>query len=165
MRITGRCEEGDPFAALASPITGLVVPDGEVRIELRPVSGAERMLFGIRYRTQADQQSSYLTVIDPVGRGVLTLKEANGQSTRLNQPLIGPAQDPSADGWIPLAVRMQGPRLWAMLGDQPVLLASDATFEEGGVLFQLIRVGNPDESVEASVLLRNLRISNLVPAP
>ena len=53
------------MATVLSPIAGLVVPDGEIKVDLRPLSGADRLLFGIRYRGQDDQRNSYLSAVDP----------------------------------------------------------------------------------------------------
>jgi hypothetical protein len=65
------------------------------------------------------------------------------------------------DYWNSLAVRADGPNLWALLNHQPIISATDASFDSGSVSLMLIRDGNLDDEDETAVALKNLRMSAL----
>ena len=94
-----------------------------------------------------------------------SLKSVNGQDSVIGQAQLLAGQGANAEGWMSMAIRVHGPQLWLLVNDQPVLYVEDTTFEAGGVMLQLYRSGSLDDDAETSVLLRNLRVTNLVPDP
>jgi hypothetical protein len=73
------------------------------------------------------------------------------------------------DDWNVIAIRLQGPNVWLLVNDQPVLFYNDSTVDRGGVFFDMVRVGDgpldsitdTDDATEISAVFRNLRVSSL----
>ena len=67
----------------------------------------------------------------------------------------------SRDDWNTLAIRARGPELWVYVNGAPTLYASDPTYDRGGVFIGLTRDGDPDDTAESAVVVRDLRVSPL----
>ncbi len=161
LRVSGRCTETDTGASISSRLERLTVPDGDVRVEMRVISGLDRVQFGLAIRSKANPgDGSYSVRVEP-GRGsARVLKWVDGQSTVLASRtdlagLLAP------DAWNSLAVRMQGPNLWVLLNDQAILWAVDSTYDKGEVWISVFRLGDLNDDQEVAVVVRNLRVSRL----
>ena len=163
LKVTGKCREADGSPSIFPPgIPGLTVPDGEVRLEVKAVSGHDRVSFLFGIRQQPTLTDSYQVAVAPgMGVAVLTRTES-GQ-----QPVILARRSDLAgrlvrDDWNSVAVRLQGQNLWVLLNDELILSAADPAYERGSVYVGLRRLGNPDDEPESAVVIRNLRVSRLV---
>jgi hypothetical protein len=157
LKVTGKCSENDPVAIAApSPFQGLTFSDGEVRLEARAVSGHDRVAFVLGVRGQTPAAGSYQATIMP-GRGVASL--TTGTSEVAMRTGLGGRLAP--DGWNSLAVRAQGPNLWVLLNDEPILTTTDPAYQSGSVFIGVRRLGDANDSPESAVVVRNLRVSSL----
>jgi hypothetical protein len=171
LKLTGRCAETIPTAVVGAPIRGLDLPDGEVRLDVKAVSGLDRVRFLIQGRNQPREggpPEGFVAAIEPgLGRAFIG-KNSGGQST-ITMEATDLAGRLSPDGWNTLAFRLRGPDMWLLLNDEPILSATDTAFERGGVLLLLGRLGggpirledDPNDLTEVAVVARNLRISGL----
>ena len=159
-RVTGKCLDTSTNASVAYRLRNLVVPDGEVSLQMRVVSGAERARVRLYLRDQGDPGGGYSVTLEP-GRGAATLAVlANNQVTVLAEQTNLAGQF-TRDDWNTLAIRAQGSNLWVLLNGVPILSASDPTFSSGGVFIALARLGELGDDQETAVILRNLRVSRL----
>jgi hypothetical protein len=157
LKVTGKCSENDAVAIAAPPpIEGLNFSDGEVRLDVKAVSGHDRVAFVLGVRGQTQAAGSYQAIIMP-GRGAAAL--TTGSSDVAGRTGLGGRLAP--DGWNSLAVRAQGPNLWVLLNDEPILSATDATYQSGSVFIGVRRLGDANDSSESAVVVRNLRVSSL----
>jgi 3-keto-disaccharide hydrolase len=160
-RISGRCTDASTSASGGDPIARLSFPDGEVRIEVRAVSGLDRASFGLFVRAQPNVNDGYyLATIEPARGHSQLYRWSNGAGAVLAErgDLAGVV---SPDGWNSVAVRAQGPNLWLLINDQVALSAVDQSLDRGTVWLSVARLGNLDDNVESAVVMRNLRISLL----
>lgn len=160
IKITGRCEEEQPFASLAMKIASIIFPDGEVRIEAKIVSGHERAIFFLGFRDQGDRlitsRDNYSASVAPrLGSAILSRSNTSLVSRRDLSELLAP------DDWNSLAVRARGADLWVFVNDQLVAQASEPTFDSGRIFFGLQRLGDLADTAESAVVIRNLRVSRL----
>jgi hypothetical protein len=165
LRVAGRCRDTDPRAKLfGARILDIGVPDGEVRLEMKAVRGAERVSLSLFARAAIGTEDSrvYETLVVPT-RGYIALwADSDSGEDRLltERDDLHDRFDPEA--WNAVAIRAQGPQLWVLLNDEPVLYVEHAEPLAGGVaLFGIMRQGDPDDDAESAVVLRNLRISTL----
>ena len=171
LKLTGRCTETIPTAAVAALIRGLELPDGEVRLDVKAVSGLDRVRFLIQGRNQPREggpPDGFVAAIEPgLGRAFIG-KNSGGQSTITGEAtdLVGRL---SPDDWNTIGFRVRGPDLWLLVNGEPILSATDAAFDRGGVLLLLGRLGggplrledDPNDMTEVAVVARNLRIWGL----
>ena len=162
--INGGCQTPGEFPGAGIDVRGLQIADGEVRVELRQLSGQDRMQAQILIRTsQEGGFSGYVASLNP-GRSVVEM----GVSTRGQFRQLGRRTDIAdiltPNDWNTLVVRAQGPNFWVLVNDQPVLAVSDAALDTGEVAVLISRVGQPDagDTFEVSGVFRNLRVSALV---
>lgn len=160
LRVRGKCTETACIAAVETEIPGLTIPDGELRLEMKAVSAPERARITVFTRSY-DYVNSYAQSLALGGSSAGIGKTVDGPSTTLAfRTDVGRLVKP--DDWNRLAVRMEGPNLWLIVNDQPVLSAADPDYETGGVQLRLSRIGDPDDEEETAVVVRNLRVSALV---
>lgn len=169
-KLTGRCRESDTVTALGTRIRGLQVADGEVRVEVKAVSGIDRAIVQIAVRDQPGPSpfsDAYYVLFHP-GPGRAGIGKTNiPQAAAIRDDLSGTY---SADDWNTLAVRVQGQNIWFLLNDQPTLYFSDPSLERGEVILNMLRRSttghtifddDPNDTTEVAVVIRNLRVSAL----
>ncbi|MBA2446795.1 MAG: hypothetical protein H0V51_02080 [Chloroflexi bacterium] len=160
MKVTGRCSAADQVAGIASMGDGVTLSDGEVRLEVKAVTGVDQARFATRIRVQPDRRDFYLGRVVPA-TGEAEIVKVTGADVTILAATTVPAGLLSPDGWNTMAVRAAGPNLWLLLNDQPVLSAADSAYERGRVRFAASRLGSLDDDRESSVVVRNLRVSGL----
>jgi hypothetical protein len=158
-KVVGRCTETSTNASIGHEVRGLTFVDGEIRVMVRPVAATERVQFALGFRSQ-QSGGSYYADFRP-GQGSVRLRKvvAHEPATILAQR--ADLTDIVSDDWTAVAIRARGPTIWLLVNDQVRLSVEDAAFDQGGVWLSLYRQGNLDDSVEAAVLLRDLRVSAL----
>lgn len=166
LKVTGPCSEGVPGAWIALPaIPDLVVPDGEIRLEAKVVSGHDRALVFVLFRGAPDPPRGYDLSVNPSRGAAGLLKQQSGSAMVPLAMRTDLAGRMSRDDWNEYAIRLDGPNIWVLLNGEPILSASDGMIDRGRVSFGVERLGNPDDSPETAVVFRNLRISRLAPRP
>jgi hypothetical protein len=173
LKSDGPCNDGDIIAASIATIRGLEIPDGEIRVEAKAVGGIERARIGIDARTQPINVGpiTSLDIIPPIYAVAVEPGRYTGLAglpgkTTLRRDVEGIV---TADDWNAVAIRMQGPNIWLMLNDQPILFYSDTQLDRGGAFFDLVRVSDgpqdsvtdPNDTTEVAVVYRNLKVSAL----
>jgi hypothetical protein len=155
LKVTGRCSDDSDIAlAIPSPMRGLVFSDGEVRLEMRPVSGHDRVSFSLYVRAQ--QGESDLAIIRPARGSAVLGAGRNELNVRSGlQDLL------ARDDWNTIAVRAQGPNLWLLINDQLIATATNSNRGGGSVFIGLQRLGDVNDQTESAVVVRNLRVSSL----
>lgn len=175
LRASGPCAPSFPVAGGGPTVRGLDFIDGEVRLEVKVVSGLERVRFNINTRQQPFPPG-------PPSLDNLAGSDSIATEPGLGQALIGRVGRPegfrtrsdlagllSADGWNTVAIRVQGPDFWLVVNDEPVLFTSDGSLERGTVAFSVLRLSegrgriedDPNDTTEVAVVVRNLRVSAL----
>lgn len=162
-KVTGPCTGDSRMAVMPiPPIPNLVVPDGEIHLEMKVVSGHERALPFMVFRGKTDPETSYELNLVPsagfalLGKGAAGVQQLVPLATRAD--LRGRM---SRDNWNEYAIRLDGPNIWVLLNGEPILSGSDAAFDSGWIAFGVQRLGNRDDDAESAVVFRNLRISRL----
>jgi hypothetical protein len=162
LKVTGVCVEGAEIASIAALIPDLIVPDGEIQIEAKVVSGHDRAIPFVVFRRRTDPSSGYEVNL-VTNRGSAFLGKAIPNESKLG-PLatrIDLHERLSRDDWNQIAVRLVGPNMWILLNGEPILSASDASSDRGEVAFGLMRNGDKNDDAETAAVFRNLRISRL----
>jgi hypothetical protein len=159
-KVTGPCREGEDLGSIALKRKDILVPDGEVRVDVKIVSGHERAGFFIGFRDQGEPGSPsaehYEAAIAPaLGLGIL----ARGATSLVVRRDLAPAF--SRDDWNTLALRALGPRLWVLVNGQLIVQASDPSWDSGRVFFALVRLGDVNDGAESAAVIRNLTVSSL----
>lgn len=161
-KVRGRCTQPNGSADVPQRLQGLTVPDGEVKIELRVVNGANRVRFFLQVRRQLNEPDNDYLAVEPVSNLLHLLKIKGGNPAVVLDQQNNLAEYFKADGWNTIAVRLQGSSLWVLVNDEPILAATDPELaESGGIGVQLRRIGSLDDDQEAAVVVRNLRVSRL----
>ena len=158
-KVTGKCTDTSTTAGVSRRLEGLRVPDGEVRVEFKLVTGQERAIVRIWFRDQGSPGDSYAATLIPSAGYAHFSKLIGGQST-----LVAERTDLAGlvyGDWNTLAVRARGPDFWLLINDQPVLTATVGELSNGGVVLDLGRRGSVEDSDETAVVWRNLRVSAL----
>lgn len=159
-KVTGPAHASDESAGLSVTVRGLTVPDGEVRVEVKPVSGHDRAQPRIWFRDQGPGQDGYLAAVEPaLGRAQLLLWSAGEYRVLAERDDLAGLL--AGADWNTMAVRFRGPNIWLLIGDTPVLRATDPTLGGGGVSLALKRTGSLDDDLESAAVFRNLRVSAL----
>jgi hypothetical protein len=157
LKVTGKCSETHSVAIAAPPpIEGLTFSDGEVRLDVKGVSGQDRVAFILGIRGQTPAPGAYQAIFMP-GRGTAVL--TTGSSDVAVRQGLGGRLAP--DGWNSLAVRAQGPNLWVLLNDEPILWTTHDAYQSGSVFIGLRRLGDANDATESAVVVRNLVVSSL----
>jgi len=78
-RVGGKCTETATSAAVAQVLQGISFPDGEVRVELRAVSGIDRVRFYLFLRAAEDLSSYYDTIVIPATGSVILGRFVRGE--------------------------------------------------------------------------------------
>jgi hypothetical protein len=162
MKVTGRCRPDSSMAmAMVPPIPDLVVPDGELRLEVKTVSGHDRAGLSILFRGRLDPFSLYHLDVH-TGQGGAALSKEQGDAPpvylAMREDLAGRL---SRDDWNEYAIRLDGPKIWVLLNAEPILSASDSALDRGFVSFGVHRLGSLDDKAEVALVFGNLRVSRL----
>jgi hypothetical protein len=182
IKLTGRCNNNVFVAAVGPTVRGLTFVDGEVRMEVKAVSGAGRARLGINARNQPfgpgsltspeTVPESYAVAIEPgTGRGLI----GNPPHAITNRTDL--AGVIAIEDWNTVALRAKGTEFWLLVNDQPVLYSSDTSPESGDVSFSLLRLtpaagqidveareriqDDPEDTTEVAAVFRNLKVSAL----
>jgi 3-keto-disaccharide hydrolase len=162
IKVTGRCTPEAPAAGQVLWLTDVLFPDGEVRFDVKVVTGQPRagVSLGFRYQTHPDRESwdeAYQAVFLP-GSGAAAL--VVGSRVLVQRRDLGTVLSP--DDWNTIAVRARGTGFWVLVNDQLVMEASDSTYDRGHLFFGLRRTGELDDPPETAAVFRNLRIARLI---
>lgn len=141
----------------------LSLPDGEVRVEAKVVSGHDRAVLVMVFRAQADRPGGYVLFLHPSGAAAAALTREIGSTQTTLAMRTDLAGRVSRNGWNTIAVRLDGPNIWVLVNDEPILSAPDTELDDGRVGFGLLRLGTPDDNAESAAVFRNLRVSRLDP--
>jgi hypothetical protein len=163
LSVAGRCNDADQFSNIVVMSQNVTVPDGEIRFEAQPEAGTDRVELLILGR-QPEQFGGYGLHWVPASGNVQIRRYGSGPTQALAQR-AGVASVSAPGERHALALRFQGSRIWALVDDQPVLMATDETFSAGRVALALTRTGPNEDTDEVSLLLRSLRISGLAGSP
>jgi len=171
---TGVCNDGDIVAGVGPIIRGLTMADGEIRLEVKAVSGLEHVRFTINTRNRPSTPGSLPSAATLPASYAVAIEPALGRALigKVGRPMLERddlARSLSADDWNSVAIRLQGPNFWLLLNDQPVLFFSDDSLDRGDVSFSVLKVSDgpersetdPNDTNEAAVIVRNLRVSAL----
>jgi hypothetical protein len=159
-KVAGPLREGAQTAGLTHAIAGLTVPDGEFRVEAKVVGGQERTQLVLWFRDQGPGQDGYLASVDPAhGKAQLLYKVGNEYRVLAERSDLASLLAPG--DWNSLAVRLRGPDLWLLVGETPILSASEPSLGTGRVSIGLNRLGSLADREEAAAVFRNLRVSGL----
>jgi hypothetical protein len=163
-KVRGKCNDDDSIAAIGLKLTDILFPDGEVRLEVKVVSGHPRASFILGFRDQGEpgtiSSDNYQAVVVP---GLVSAALVRG-SAGGNTPLLvreDVAEVLARDDWNSVAVRSRGSDLWFLLNDQLVGYATDSSFDSGRIFFALRRLADPNDTTESAAVIRNFRVSRL----
>jgi len=159
MTVAGKCVYTSTSAVRGVDVRGVTFRDGEVRLDVRVMSAFERAQFVVQTRSVRGSNWHFATIRPGLGE-VIFGKTVDREDTVFGhrtdlQDLLSP------NGWNSVAVRSRGADHWLLINDLPVLFASDATFDAGGLTLSLRRLGDPDDDEEVAVVFKNLRVSAL----
>jgi hypothetical protein len=162
--VTGPCRPGSDASVETPTIDGLSVPDGEIRAEVRVVTGHEHAQVLLRTRVQTGSPRRHDFVISPRSRTVIRHSWHLGLTPPFEMTMGHVPDDAwAADGWNSLAIRQRGPEVWMLVNDALVLSFVDPHVHNGSVGFGLGRDGLVKDATEVTVVFRNLRVSKLAP--
>ena len=128
LEVWGRCAEQAQTATQGASIRGLVLADGEVSLEFKVLSrrGKNRRF----RRLRSPVCTEFLLIQRPAMSGVGTLaRSSGGPIETLAQRKMISGKIVTPDDWNSMSVRLQGPNLWLVVNDQPVLSAVDSALE------------------------------------
>jgi hypothetical protein len=162
--VSGRCTEQSTGAEMVMPlVSGLDVPDGEVRVEYKPLTGADRARVYLYTRVSLAP--------DNCNRGYLArMQPASGFSFFFSpgcatiSPLVQRSDVQgrvTPDDWNSISIRMDGPNFWVFHNDELLLSVAEGSADRGSVQLRLARTGDAADEYEAAVVFRNLRITRL----
>ena len=156
LAVRGKCTDASVGASVTPTLTGLTVPDGEVRFEFKVTNGYERSSLLLGARSTGEGSGAYVFALWP-GRGVAFITKVTP-----GQPTSGLVR---RDDWNTMSVRLHGPSLWLLVNDQAMLTVEDATYPTGRVWLGLAKLDNPDDEDEVAVVYRNVSIAAIEGAP
>jgi hypothetical protein len=156
--VSGRCREDAETADIALPGRGISIGDGDIALDFKVLSGAQRAAVSMYVRNSSGKL---------IGA---TFNAATGEAKLFNfdqgnMTIIASRTDAQAlaipSDWNRLAVRVRANELWMLINDDAVLYATDVLTDVGGVGIRLLREGNPDDEEETAVVFRGLTISTV----
>jgi hypothetical protein len=136
------------------------MPDGELRFEIKFVSGVERAFLFLVVRTteRQDRRLGYVLQTGPVLNGtVLALTEGGPRVVGL----VTAPHSVSWGEWNTIAVRLQGSSIWLIVNDLPISYFEHGAFADGGVVLSVNRNGDVNDEAETAAVFRNMRVSAL----
>ena len=159
IRLAGRCTEAANSARVSQWISGLNLPDGELRFEARFAAGADVGRLRVAFRARPNGSDRYYALLDLRSSASLTANVDGDVRLLASRTDLG--QVYRQDDWNTIALRAAGSTFWLLINDQPVLSASDPTYDAGGVIVSLLDLARAEDQRESVLLLRNLRVSSL----
>jgi hypothetical protein len=165
LSVSGRCTEAATTAFVAPTLSGLTVPDGEIRFEVKVVNGFERASLTIGARRSIDPSGAYGFNVRPATGTAGIVKTEAGQPIKILAQRADIGQLFLRDDWNVMAIRMHGSSLWLFLNDRPLLTVEDGAYQAGAVVLELARLGDPNDDAEVAVVYRNLSVSAIEGAP
>jgi hypothetical protein len=164
LQTSGKCGIESTYAGVQTPvIPGLELLDGEVRFDLKAANGHERAsaYIWLRLRVIDDCGAGYLLELRPgTGAAGLVRFQDCGQGDVLASRSDLCQRFARAE-WSAIAVRLDGPRIWALLNGEPFISAADSTIDRGGLAFGIARLGDLADEEQSAIVLRDLRVSAL----
>jgi hypothetical protein len=168
VKVTAPCVPGQsPPNLAAGPLPGVDLPDGELALDFKGVSGQERAFVTLWLRARSAEggciEGYGINVFPAAGVAALTKKHGCDPvvSLAVNLTLQGRI---AVNDWNTVAIRLSGPEIWVLVNEEAVLSASDDDFSRGGVLFGAGRRGAATDTTESAVVFRNLRLAVLAPS-
>jgi hypothetical protein len=153
--VRGRCTQGANVAAVAVRAKNIGVGDGEVAIDFKAVTGADRAGLNLYARIRgATFINAYLNLA--AGQAELHKRTETGFSLLATSFDIG---EIDRTNWNRLALRFVGDEAWVLVNDKPVMYGSGIPSEYGNIGLQVLRDGNPDDGDEVAVVFSGLTIS------
>jgi hypothetical protein len=164
-KVTGRCQDGQssPWVGTGA-FKALQMGDGGLRFEYKAVTGRDRLTLQARFRLQDHPTNSvgYVIVARP-GQGAVELYRQFAPNQSMLLDGRGDLRDRLAtDDWVSIGARADGPHLFVLLNDEPILAAADTAFDRGSFQVVTIRQGDLDDAPETAVVWRDLQVSPLV---
>lgn len=156
IRVAGPCIEPSETADVSLPGRGISIGDGDLALDFKVISGAQRAAVSVYVRNQSGKLVG-ATFNAATGEAKLFNFIAGNMTILASRTDAGGLAIPS--DWNRLAVRVRGGEIWLLLNDDPLLYASDVLSDVGGVGVRLLREGNPDDEDETVVVLRDLTLS------
>lgn len=162
LTVGGRCRPGEDWAGVTPSTSAVTFPDGEVQIKVKVTAGIERALLAVDVRLQTGgwYRLSWL----PASGEAYLATYPQGRETVLARRNDIP-RDQDLGKVHTLALRAQGSRLWGLIDDRPVLMATDAAFSVGGIGLDLLRMGSVDDTEPVSAIVQELRVSPIAGSP
>jgi len=156
--IGGRCLETSETADIALPGRGVRIGDGDIAMDFKVVSGAQRAAVSVYVRNSSGKLIG-ATFNAATGEAKLFNFDSGNMSVIASRTDAQGLAIPS--DWNRLAVRVRGNELWMLLNDDAVLYATDVITEPGGIGIRVLREGNPDDEEETAVVFRGLTLSTV----
>jgi hypothetical protein len=162
MRATGRCTNNAGVAAgPAAELDGLVLGDGDVSFDVRPVAGSERLAIRVGARIPTGGGGYSLSVGLGEGTAVISRFGQGGAPPTTLARVTNQAFLTTPTDWVAVSIRADGPNLSVLVNGAVIVQASDETHARGAAWIQVYRTGALDDEVEVAADLRNLRVSRL----
>lgn len=156
--VNGRCIDDSETADVALPGRGISIQDGDLAMDFRIVSGAQRAQISVYVRNTSGKLIG--ATFAPTAGEAKLFSFADGAMTIIASRTDAQELAIPTD-WNRLAVRVRGSELWMLVNDDPILYAPSVLDERGGVGIRVLREGNPDDDDETVVIFRNLTISTV----
>ena len=156
--VSGPCLETSETADIALPGRGVRMGDGDVAMDIKVISGAQRAAVSVYVRNTAGKlvgatfnAATGEAKLFSFDTGTMTIIASRTDAQGLAIP----------SDWNRLAVRVRGSELWLLLNDDALLYAKDVVTEPGGIGIRLLREGSLDDEEETSVIFRGLTLSSV----
>jgi hypothetical protein len=166
-RMTGSCYRYIPdYVYDYADFRGLVMADGEIRVEARVLSAGDRAGIRLYFRTPEplNANGGYALVVQPGSDRVAFVRQGSAETGDREQLLAireGIGKKLGSGAWTSITVRMQGGNFWAFVDDALVLSASDDQYPSGGAGVIVARFTDNTDETELAVVVRNAKVTAL----
>ena len=161
LTVRGRCVPGSSGAGVAVRARQIGMGDGEVSIDFKVETGAERAGLNLYVRIEG---STYVAAYLGFGSGQAELfkREPSGNTLLASTQGFGEV-DPT--NWNRVAMRVAGEEAWLLVNDVPILYGSGIPIQYGSVGMQVVREGDPDDGDEVAIVFRDLTLAGFQDPP
>lgn len=159
MRVAGGCSGPNGGAFVPVTLSAVGLQDGEIRAEVKLLSGGPRAGFYFTTRSDEAATTNYFSMIFPASRSIRIGYNAPGKNATLSDK-SGADVPLKPEDWNTFAVRMAGPKIWLIVNDQNTLMVEDSTADGRVIRLNVRRIDGPGND-ETAFVVRNLRISAL----